>query len=226
VRLYDAELGRFTSVDPLWEEQLPYQPYHYALNAPLAYKDPTGEIPIDTFWDAANVVVDVVRLVYHTVKGNKEKAKEAVVDLGYDGLALAVPYLPSGLSKVRHVDDVVDAAKGAGKAADGKKVPDAGKGGCTAPTETGPASSYVEVTRGGSRVPNRSTGVDRHSFEKNLLNSGWSKSVSKDGRTAVFEKDGARYVLRSGAKSTGGPTADFYKPGSKSIDQKIRLETK
>jgi hypothetical protein len=115
-------------VDPLWEEQLPYQPYHYARNAPLVYKDPTGEIPIDTFWDAANVVVDVVRLVYHTVKGNKEKAKEAVVDLGYDGLALAVPYLPSGLSKVRHVDDVVDAAKGAGKAADGKKVPDAGKG--------------------------------------------------------------------------------------------------
>lgn len=60
-------------------------------------------------------------------------------------------------------------------------------------------------------------------FEKNLLDEGWSKSVSKDGKVVIYEKDGARYVIREDAKSTGGPTADYYKPGSKQIDTKIRM---
>jgi hypothetical protein len=34
---------------------------------------------------------------------------------------------------------------------------------------------------------------------------------------------GAQYVLRNNATTTGGPTADYYRPGSKSIDLKIRL---
>ena len=60
-------------------------------------------------------------------------------------------------------------------------------------------------------------------FEKNLLENGWTKSISKDGKTIILEKDGAKYVLRDFSKSTGGTTADFYKAGSKSFYIKIRL---
>lgn len=46
--------------------------------------------------------------------------------------------------------------------------------------------------------------------------------MSKDGKIVNYEEDGAMYAVRDGAKSTGGPTADYYKAGSKKIDLKIR----
>ena len=42
VRKYDDEIGRFTSIDPLWEEYLAWSPYHYSYNNPMVLKDPTG----------------------------------------------------------------------------------------------------------------------------------------------------------------------------------------
>ncbi|UXI70358.1 RHS repeat-associated core domain-containing protein [Tahibacter amnicola] len=86
-------------------------------------------------------------------------------------------------------------------------------------------SNYEDVTDPGSRYPNRSTDVSKAEFEQNLTDSGWSKTVSKDGKVAIYEKDGARYVVRDGAKSTGGPTADYYGPNNTGgIDVKIRLD--
>ncbi|BDG47107.1 hypothetical protein PspKH34_16680 [Parageobacillus sp. KH3-4] len=89
---------------------------------------------------------------------------------------------------------------------------------------TGKASKYVDVTKYGSRYANRATDVSKAQFEKNLLRDGWKKSISKDGKTIILTKDGAKYVLRDGAKSTGGPTADFYPKGSKRMTLKIRLK--
>jgi hypothetical protein len=88
----------------------------------------------------------------------------------------------------------------------------------------GGSSLYDDVTRAGSRVANRATDVTKSQFDKNLIDSGFTRSLSKDGKAIILEKDGARYILRDGAKSTGGPTADFYKAGSTSADLKIRLE--
>jgi len=88
--------------------------------------------------------------------------------------------------------------------------------------EDGPNSEYVRKTKGRS-VENRSTNVGKNEFKRNLRESGWKESVSKDGQSTIFEKDGARYVVRENARSTGGPTADFYKANSSSIDVKIRL---
>lgn len=79
------------------------------------------------------------------------------------------------------------------------------------------------MTAAGSRFSNRVTDVTRDQFEKNLLDSGFSQTLSKDGKAIILGKDGARYSLRDRAKSTGGPTADFYKPDSKTPDLKIRL---
>ncbi len=42
VRQYNADEGRFTSVDPLWEQYRSQTPYHYSSNTPLVIKDPSG----------------------------------------------------------------------------------------------------------------------------------------------------------------------------------------
>jgi RHS repeat-associated protein len=44
-RLYDPIIGRFLSVDPLWEAFPSWSPYQYAYNCPISYKDPTGFAP-------------------------------------------------------------------------------------------------------------------------------------------------------------------------------------
>jgi RHS repeat-associated protein len=46
VRKYEAETGRFLSVDPLWEEQRPWNVYHYSANNPIVAKDPDGKLGI------------------------------------------------------------------------------------------------------------------------------------------------------------------------------------
>ncbi|MCB9217177.1 MAG: RHS repeat-associated core domain-containing protein [Candidatus Kapaibacterium sp.] len=43
VRAYDDNLGRFTSVDPLWEKYRSWSPYQYSMNLPIVQKDPTGK---------------------------------------------------------------------------------------------------------------------------------------------------------------------------------------
>ena len=140
-RLYSSEYGRFMAVDKLWEEFEWITPYAYAENSPLRLKDPSGEVPIDTFWDGLNVVVDFGRVVYHTFTGNTSKAKEAAKDLAADGLALAIPYVPAGLTKLRHVDDAVDAVKTADKAADATK---AGRKGAEGADQVGKGSASRE----------------------------------------------------------------------------------
>lgn len=43
VRKYDEDLGRFLSVDPLWEKYLSFTPYQYSANNPLLLTDRSGE---------------------------------------------------------------------------------------------------------------------------------------------------------------------------------------
>jgi len=45
-RRYAAEFGRFLSVDPMANKYPGWTPYHYVLNNPMIYIDPTGEIVI------------------------------------------------------------------------------------------------------------------------------------------------------------------------------------
>nr|WP_262895354.1 RHS repeat-associated core domain-containing protein [Penaeicola halotolerans] len=44
-RLYDQQIGRFLSVDPLADQFLSWTPYHYAYNNPIFWNDPTGAAP-------------------------------------------------------------------------------------------------------------------------------------------------------------------------------------
>lgn len=45
MRMYSAELGRFLSVDPLFEAMPRHTPYHYSFNSPLVWRDPSGLLP-------------------------------------------------------------------------------------------------------------------------------------------------------------------------------------
>jgi RHS repeat-associated protein len=44
-RYYDPLTGRFTTVDPLTDQQEQLTPYHYGYNNPLRYSDPNGKCP-------------------------------------------------------------------------------------------------------------------------------------------------------------------------------------
>ena len=43
VRKYDYEIGRFTTIDPLWEKYLGWSPYQYCKNNPIWSKDIDGK---------------------------------------------------------------------------------------------------------------------------------------------------------------------------------------
>jgi RHS repeat-associated protein len=116
-RYYRANVGRFTTIDPVytWEENLVdpqrWNRYAYVRNNPLRYTDPDGRA-IETIWDVANLVYDV----YTGVKTGDW------TDFKVDAVATVIPGLPAGVSKLRHlgkVDDVLAAGKGASNVVEG-----------------------------------------------------------------------------------------------------------
>ncbi|MFE6775286.1 polymorphic toxin-type HINT domain-containing protein [Streptomyces sp. NPDC057702] len=84
-----------------------------------------------------------------------------------------------------------------------------------------PVSKYEDITSPGARMLNKSTDVGPVEFGKNLEANGWART--EKGPNLMYEKGGARYFLRGKANSHTGWTADYYNPGSKKADIKIRL---
>lgn len=84
------------------------------------------------------------------------------------------------------------------------------------------ARRYVDLTKGGS-IRNIGTDATRQEFSDILAGNGWASRVSQDRAVQIFEKDGARYVLRSNADSYSGWTADYYAEGASRVTLKLRL---
>ncbi|MFD7499704.1 RHS repeat-associated core domain-containing protein [Streptomyces sp. NPDC059850] len=84
-----------------------------------------------------------------------------------------------------------------------------------------PSSKYEDITKPGARMLNKSTNVGPVEFGVNLESNGWTHT--QKGPNNMYEKDGARYFLRGKANTHEGWTADYYNPGSKKADIKIRL---
>ncbi len=79
VRKYSYALGRFTSIDPLWEDYYEWSPYQYGLNNPLMYEDGNGSqlipvilssrtIQVEPVMQMGRMVIETAPKVIQTVK--------------------------------------------------------------------------------------------------------------------------------------------------------------
>ncbi len=86
-----------------------------------------------------------------------------------------------------------------------------------------PNHAYTATASHTDPAGNVGTSATHTEFADNLIAGGWSVRKSADGVVQIFEKDGARYVLRDKADSYGGWSADYYASGSTTITLKVRL---
>ena len=73
--------------------------YCFCNNDPVNQNDYEGCI-IDTLWDVVSIVWDASKIVVGYATNNKELVKEGCVDFAVDAVALAVPGLPAGATKI------------------------------------------------------------------------------------------------------------------------------
>ena len=102
-RYYDPTAGRFLSIDPVGPmvgDPRTINRYSYAWNSPYRYNDPTGEVPLDTTFDAASIGYDIVKIGFGYFTGNPQLVTDGVIDLGTDTAAFFIPYVPAGSSKI------------------------------------------------------------------------------------------------------------------------------
>jgi RHS repeat-associated protein len=196
-RYYDPVAGRFLSIDPVVtyaDTGDSFNRYAYSENNPYRYVDPDGRQVLPIPLPPPPPVV--------TVTGQRPRSDPSVSPVQSSS--------QQGDPVARKLVEIYNKLTAPSSAS---PPPD---------DEDGPNSGYGRTTKGRS-VENRSTNVGKDEFKRNLRENGWKESVSKDGQTSIFEKDGARYVIRENAKSTDGATADFYKANSSLIDVKIGL---
>ena len=82
-RLYDPTIGRFLSVDPLFEMQIGINPYHYCGNDPVNYSDPSGLSGTGVYFRSDDYTSEGKRIWYEiprsetvTVIGGQKSASE------------------------------------------------------------------------------------------------------------------------------------------------------
>ena len=104
-RYLDTVTGRFVSADQLYvaasdmimREPQKFNVSAYALNNPLAFRDPSGNV-IESIWDAASLAMGVQSFVSNMQQGNYGAATLDAVGIVADTAALAAPLVPGGVS--------------------------------------------------------------------------------------------------------------------------------
>lgn len=212
-RYYSPNLGRFLSVDPVMNvrrsirEPQSWNRYSYVVNNPIRRIDPDGRVDGNSD--------DFARQLFPNDRAAQLEFDQNVA-AGTAGLAAAFGslFIP-GPEDVAIGAFVASRVGGAAARFLGRVL---GRG--DAAVDIAKSSRFDDVTKGGS-VANRSTDVNRVDFGKNLEAQGFTKSVSKDGKATVYQKDGTTYSIYDKAKSTGGPSVLVRKDGE--LIEKIRL---
>jgi RHS repeat-associated protein len=83
-RVYDSKLGLFLSVDPLLDKTPGVSPYHYAMNNPLKFTDPTGTTGQSTHTDNLGNVLAVYDDGDLGVYKHKDAKTKADIDKVYN----------------------------------------------------------------------------------------------------------------------------------------------
>ncbi|WP_457129301.1 hypothetical protein [Mucilaginibacter sp. HD30] len=143
------------------------------------------------------------------IQGQKTSVKDVAIDAAVGAVAgVGAKLIPKAIA----------AAKSKVQSAVGEAVKDG-------TNIIGPSSEYLDVT-GKNSIPNFQTNVNPGEFGSNLEQSGFSKTVSGDGKASVFAKGQIKYSVRQSpqraASGTPGPSAS-YSNGSEKEILKIRL---
>ena len=100
-RYYWSELlTGWLSVDALTDSMPNITPYAYCFNNPVKLVEPDGNFPIETIWDIANLAYDFGAAVVNHARGNHSRAASHWADAAMDAVAVAIPFVPAGASKV------------------------------------------------------------------------------------------------------------------------------
>ena len=124
-RYYEPVLAMWYGVDALAEKYPNMGGYVYCAGNPVKYVDPDGNI-IETFWDIANVVMDVQSLFTNVSEGDWGSAAVDAGGLVFDAAAVILPGVPGGagtaIKATRVADKAADAVKTVDKATDASKA--------------------------------------------------------------------------------------------------------
>ncbi|MEO1262602.1 MAG: polymorphic toxin type 47 domain-containing protein [Bacteroidota bacterium] len=203
-RFYDPAVGRFTGVDPLAGEMPAWSIYSYTFNNPVRFIDPDGRAPeippLDVIWDFGNVLYDIGKIGYGYVTGDKEMVKSATVDLGMDAGAMMIPYVPAGVSKLRHADEAADLVKGGDDALDaGRKGGKGGSPGGSSGKGGGDSGKNFDEAREEAFGSAGMTDPDKVQF---------SKYDPETGTVVEFKGDGGAKIGYDGPHKSPGPHHD------------------
>jgi len=142
VRSYDDNEGggRFTSIDPMWEDYRAYSPYNYCGNNPVKLSDPDGKawpLVVYAILEAAATVTDIID-AGTTIMNPNSTGLDITLSIAGVGAGILAPGGGYGVGAkgvvkaVSKADDVVDGAKAIGKVAEkvaekAEKVAEKGK---------------------------------------------------------------------------------------------------
>ena len=191
-------------VDNLFEDNPSISPYIYCENNPIRLKDPDGNIPVETIWDAANVLYDIGAATVEHIKGNHTKAKEHWVDLGADVAATLIPYVPAGATKVAKAAKVAtNANKNAAKTHKATKT-------YQTYTKVNPKTGKVYVGRtSGTKSPRKNVEARDRNHHMNKYGFGPAKlDKTSNSYDAIRGREQLQIEKYGGAQSTGGTSGN------------------
>lgn len=128
-RVYDPQLGRFLSVDPVsWKEDNlhSFNRYAFANNNPYRFTDPDGR--------AVETVIDIVSLGLSVNEFRKDPSLINGIGVAFDAIATVVPFVPAGFGILKSASRAADALGDVGTAA---KMAEASAGAANATTVIG-----------------------------------------------------------------------------------------